>query len=238
MAVRGGCVNLLFIASDAMEFRGLLARAAGVRRHSIGLDWVRSGKLGEHDAMFVANGVGAARAAAGFDAAIRNFPPDAVISTGFCGALDPDLCLSDVVVGEAIIGSGACYPALPVAVAGAFRSGPIYSSDRVVRTSGEKRELRATGACAVEMEAVGIAERTQKTALPFYCVRVVTDLADEDMVNDFGAALRDDGHFDTMVIVGNALRHPSVRVPELIRLRNRCARATRALGDFFAGCRF
>jgi adenosylhomocysteine nucleosidase len=231
-------VNLLFIASDAMEFRGLLARATGVRRHDIGLDWVRSGNLGEHEAMFVANGVGATRAAAGFDAAVRDFPPHAVINTGFCGALDPDLRVSDIVVGEAIIGSGACYPSLPVSGECAFRMGPIYSSDRVVRTAEEKRQLRATGADAVEMEAAGIAERTQKAGLPFYCVRAITDLADEDMANDFGAALRNDGHFDTMVIVGNALRHPSVRFPELIRLRNRCVRATRALGDFFAGCRF
>jgi NADPH:quinone reductase-like Zn-dependent oxidoreductase len=125
-----------------------------------------------------------------------------------------------------------------VSGAGAFRTGPIYSSDRVIRTADEKKRLRATGAAAVEMEATGVAEGAQKFGLPFYCVRAITDLADEDIMNDFGAALRSDGHFVTIIILGNALRRPAVRLPELIRLRNRCARATRALGDFFAGCRF
>ncbi len=232
-------MKLLFIASDPMEFRGLLTRTAEVRRHNgAGLDWVRSGKLGEHEAVFAANGVGASRAAAAFDATVTDFGPDVVISTGFCGALCPELGLSDVLVAEAIMGPGACYPSLPLSGAGMFQTGLIYSSDRIVRTAEEKRKLRATGAAVVEMEALGIAQRAQKTGLPFYCVRAVTDLADEDMMNDFAAALRSDGHFDTIVILGNALRRPSVRVPELIRLRNRCVRATRALGDFFACCRF
>jgi hypothetical protein len=34
------------------------------------------------------------------------------------------------------------------------------------------------------------------------------------------------------------LRHPSARLPELIRLRKRCNRAAQALGEFFADSRF
>ena len=67
---------------------------------------------------------------------------------------------------------------------------------------------------------------------------LVTDLADEDMANDFNRALRPDGHFGTMSILIGALRRPRVCLPELLRLRNRCAMAARALGDFIADCRF
>jgi hypothetical protein len=74
--------------------------------------------------------------------------------------------------------------------------------------------------------------------LPFYCVRVVTDLAGETMANDFNAALRADGHFDTMVVLRGALRRPLARVPELCRLRQRSVRAARVLGVFFANCRY
>jgi hypothetical protein len=88
------------------------------------------------------------------------------------------------------------------------------------------------------MEAGGVAERAQARDVPFYCVRVVTDLADEDMANNFNQALRPDGHFATINILRGALRNPLVRLPELLRLRNRCIRAAGELGDFIADCRF
>ncbi len=116
--------------------------------------------------------------------------------------------------------------------------GVVCSIDHVAQTAEEKRQLRASNAAVVEMEAAGVARRAATRGIPFYCVKVVTDLAGEDMANDFNRAFRPDGHFATMKILQGALRQPLVRVPELIRLRNRCARAARALGDFFADCRF
>jgi len=80
--------------------------------------------------------------------------------------------------------------------------------------------------------------RAPSRGLPFYCVKVVTDLAGETMANDFNAALRADGHFDTMVILRATLRRPLARLPELCRLRQRSVRAACVLGDFFADCRF
>ena len=120
----------------------------------------------------------------------------------------------------------------------AHHIGVVCSIDHVAQSAAEKRQLRAGGASAVEMEAGGVAARAAAHGLPFYCVRVVTDLAGEEMANDFNAALRPDGHFATMRILQSALRHPLTRLPELLRLRSRCVRAARALGDFFADCRF
>jgi len=90
----------------------------------------------------------------------------------------------------------------------------------------------------VEMEAAGVAARAEERRLPFYCVRAVTDLAGETLANDFNRALRSAGYFDTMLILRNSLRDPLVRVPELLRLRERCFLAANSLGEFFAGCRF
>ena len=88
------------------------------------------------------------------------------------------------------------------------------------------------------MEAAGVAARAEALGRPFYCIKTVTDLAGESMANDFNSALRSDGHFDTMKILTSSLRHPSVRLPELFRLRKRCLRASKVLGDFVADCRF
>jgi nucleoside phosphorylase len=118
------------------------------------------------------------------------------------------------------------------------RFGVVCSIDHIAQTSEEKSRLRSSGACAVEMEAAGVAERAKALGLPFHCVKAVTDLAGETMANDFNSALRSDGHFDTMLILRRSFRYPTARLPELIRLRNRCVRAAHVLGEFFADCRF
>jgi adenosylhomocysteine nucleosidase len=130
------------------------------------------------------------------------------------------------------------HSALVIAGGTPFREGVVFSASHVVRTAEEKRTLHGSGAIAVEMEAAGVAARAEAHGLPFHCVRAVTELAGETLANDFGAALRPDGHFDTMIILRSTLRQPLARLPELFRLRDRCARAARALGDFFADCRF
>jgi nucleoside phosphorylase len=222
-------MRILLVAAEAMEFEGVLARASEVARPEVQTDWARSCRIGEHEALLVANGAGQKRAAAATAAGITEWRPEAVVSTGFCGALDKTLEIADIVVGD---GGG---PGGPQRAGGpALHRGRIVTVDHVARTAEEKAKLRATGAVAVEMEAAGVAERARECGLPFYCVRAVTDLAGENLANDFGAALRSDGHFDTIAILTGALRHPGTRVPELLRLRGRCKRAARALGDFFA----
>ncbi len=220
-------MKLLLIASDRREFSGLLAHAGAVRRAALAVDWARSARIAGHEMLLVANGVGPKRAALAVDAAGAAF--DAVLSIGFCGALDEKLNIGDIVEADRVITAHAEYGR------GAIT---LYSADHVVQTAREKRLLRVSGASAVEMEAAGVAARAAALNLPFHCVKSVTDLAGETMANDFNAALRPDGHFDTMLILSRVLRRPAERLPELLRFRNRCARAARALGEFFAECRF
>jgi nucleoside phosphorylase len=227
-------MRILFVAAVPMEFRGILARAEGVRTALMGAEFARQASLGGNEALLVTNGMGAKRAAAAVDSA-REFRPEAVVSTGFCGALDEALQIGDVVAATAVSSNGRLRTARDVE---APHRGVICSIDHVAQTAAEKRSLRETGACAVEMEAGAVAEKADGLALPFYCVRAVTDLANETMANDFNRALRSDGHLDTMNILRGALRFPTSRVAELFRLRTRCVRAAEALGDFFVGCRF
>jgi nucleoside phosphorylase len=229
-------MRLLFIAADRMEFPGLLARLSGARAVPLPVDWARCGRLGEHEALLAANGTGWAPAARAVDAALA-WRPSAIVSTGFCGALDEKLHPADVVVATGVDAPGRHYPTSPADGEAACR-GVVCSIDHIAATAAEKRQLRQTGACAVEMEAAGVAERALILGLPLICVRAVTDLADEEMANDLNAALRSDGHFDTMKVLRGALCHPAVRLRELVRLRNRSVRAARGLGDFFADCRF
>jgi nucleoside phosphorylase len=201
-------MRILFVAADAMEYRGILARVSDVRREHLPVDFARSARLGGHEA---------------------------IVSTGFCGALEDNLGIADVVAATAIAANGREHR---VEAVQAPHAGVVCSIDHVAQSAEEKRRLRESGASAVEMEAAAVADSARMRTIPFYCVRAVTDLAGESMANDFNQALRSDGHFDTIRILRGALSRPTIRFPELIRLRCRCVRAAEALGKFFVSCRF
>jgi adenosylhomocysteine nucleosidase len=239
-------MKLLFVASAPMEYSGMLKLmkaerpplAAGSRNRLPHHFWARSGRMNKHEVLFVANGAGAKPAAAAVDAAAAVFRPDAVVSTGFCGALDPGLKIGQLVIGTCVAVADRRYGAHSFSGKRDCAQGVVASVDHVVETAAEKKELRAQGATVVEMEAGGVASRTEILGLPLFCVRAVTDLAGEDMANNFNAALREDGQFATMRIFRHALSRPAVRFPELLRLRGNCIRAANTLGEFFADCQF
>ena len=203
-----------------MEFRGIRPRP-------------------DDDVRLAENGAGPHHAAAAVDKAVIGFHPDAIVSMGFCGALDPSLRIGDIVVASTVFAGDRSFPAEFPDTDIPLRIGPICSIDHVARTAKEKDYLRGqTGAMAVEMEAAGVAQRAQKLGVPFFCIKSVTDLAEETMANDFNAVLRSDGRFDTMKVLLLSLQHPWVRLPELLRFRKRCVLAARQMGEFIADCRF
>jgi nucleoside phosphorylase len=231
-------MRLVFVAAEPREFTGVLTRAEQSRRARIGVDWARTARLAGHEVMLVANGIGRVRAAAAAEAAAEAFGAEGIVSTGFCGALAPELEIGDIVTASSVENHHRQFLARTVSSARVPHSGVVRTIDHVAQTAEEKSRLRTTGAAAVEMEAAGVAARAEERGLPFYCVRAVTDLAEETLANDFNRALRSAGYFDTMLILRNSLRDPLVRVPELLRLRERCFLAANSLGEFFAGCRF
>jgi adenosylhomocysteine nucleosidase len=222
---------LLFVAADPMEFAGLRRHCASVAPLPVPVDWARSADLHGNRIVMIANGAGARRAAKAVDAVSEI---TAIVSTGFCGALDPALGIGDIFVAASIRGVSVTPPRCSTP----HTTGALASIDHVAQTAAEKRKLHAAGASAVEMEAAGVQERARALGVPFYCVRSITDLAGETFANDLNSALREDGHFDTMQILRAAMRNPGARLRELVRLRQRCKVAARTLGDFLADCRF
>jgi adenosylhomocysteine nucleosidase len=114
----------------------------------------------------------------------------------------------------------------------------VASIGRVARTAAEKSDLRAGGASIVEMEAAGAAGAAADLGVPFYCVRVVSDLASEDLANDFNAALTAEGTFSVARLAIGALASPRKRLAELVRLKHRAEMASKKLGAFLADCTF
>lgn len=232
----------MFVAAEAREFDGLLPHCQAVEKLDWPLAWARSARLNGRQVFLAANGAGPKNAAKVVDFAryqLGGGTMDAVVSTGFCGGLDPSLKVGDVFVATSIqLQNGEQQPVSAPQSGRQFASGALVSIDRVAQTAEEKRDLCRSGASAVDMEAAGVYSRVREWERPFYCIRSVTDLAGESFLIDLNAARGADGRFSTSRILAAAIRRPLTVAPELLTLRRRSITAAKALGEFIADCRF
>ncbi len=194
------------------------------------IDYLAEGQWAGRRVVLAANGPGPKLAREAVEAVGE---VGAWVSTGYCGALDARLAVGDILVATAVNDWAAVVPECPAG----FLKGRIVSQDRVVNTAWEKRQLAATGAVAVEMEAAGVAAAAQEQGLPFFCIRVVTDGANEDMPMDFNRYRGPDGRFSRGRIALAAIGRPKT-LAALIRFGRRCERASIQLGEGLDGCRF
>jgi hypothetical protein len=91
---------------------------------------------------------------------------------------------------------------------------------------------------AVEMEADAVRDKADEWGVPFGCVKVVSDTAAGDLPLDFNRYRSASGDFSRARIALGAMARPFSVLPRLMAFDRDCQRASKALGDFFANCRF
>lgn len=237
---------ILYVAAEAAELQTFAGALLNLKKLKWPLDYAQEGILAGKRIMLAANGAGPKLAARAVEVAIRAVSAaelsasklEAVVSVGFCGALDASLQVDDIVLGTSVVTSvgGDAEPCDPVNEAPQALSGMLFSQDRIAGTAEEKQQLAESGAIAVEMEAAGVLARTKRAGLPCYCIKVVTDRADEGFALDLNALRTIEGRIARGKIVLHALSRPTV-FPELFRLKRRSERASKVLGDFLVSCR-
>lgn len=210
--------SILIVAAEAREVAGIISQCGPSKSLNwTGIAFAREVSLQGHRAIVIANGPGPRlvnRALASFVLANRKVTE--MISTGFCGALDPGLKIGDIVVAGA---------------------NEICSVDRVAETAEEKHRLRKeTGARIVEMEYAAVASMAQRWGVPCKAIRVVSDTAQEDLPLDFNLYRDKNGRFQTGRIAAAGLLRPFTVLPGLIRLGRNSRIAAQKLGAFFANC--
>ena len=219
----------LIVAAEAREFEGILKRASHVRAlHWQEAAFSREALWKNSRWLLIANGPGPRLVERALDRRTGARPDvDRVLSIGFCGALDPALRIGDIVV------SGE----LPTGLQASFVKGDVVSVDRVASTAREKCDLRAaTGAAVVEMESAAVAQKARDWDVPFGCVRVVSDVAGDDLPLDFNQYRDADGRFERTRIALAAMGRPFTVLPRLVRLDRDCRRAAERLGEFLVNC--
>jgi nucleoside phosphorylase len=239
---------IIFIAAEAAELTPFANRLTGLRPLKWPLKYAQEGILDDRRILLAAHGAGPKLAAQCLEIAIRAISAadlqssrlEAVASVGLCGALLPDLTEGQIIVATKVLGpdSDEAFSVVPIETAQSFISGVILSQDRIAITSSEKSQLRESYAStAVEMEALGVAARAKRAGLPFFCIKAVSDRADESFGMDFNDVRSPDGRISRGKIIGKAIVRPGV-IPELFRLKRRAEMAAGALGEFLVSCRF
>jgi adenosylhomocysteine nucleosidase len=231
---------ILFVAAEPRECEPWVGHWDSVHAAKLPVHWARAGIWKGTEVLAIANGAGPERARAAVSAAPS---PSAVCNIGFCGALDASLRIGDIFVATEVVetdgrNGSRTYRAQNPHGSAPRKAGALASQPRIACTAAEKLRLRNSGAFAVEMEAAGAAVASEKLNVPFYCIRAVSDLADEDFANDFNRYIMPDGRVNIARLLLGACASPIKRFGELILLSKRTKLASHNLGEFLADCNF
>jgi adenosylhomocysteine nucleosidase len=182
--------------------------------------------------------MGSAAAAAGSRALI-GAGATALASWGMAGGLDPALTPGAILLPDEVIAtdgrsvstalewrtrlSRAIVEHAPV------RAGRLLTSTRAIGSVADKAELfRATGAVAVDMESLAVAEIARDAQVPFMAVRVIVDGAQDTLPRIVTAAADRQGQLQIWRLIRALTLAPAELAP-LIRLARRYRAANRSL---------
>ncbi|HEY5297142.1 MAG TPA: hypothetical protein VIK59_04395 [Verrucomicrobiae bacterium] len=182
---------------------------------------------------------------------IVSYKPDLVLTCGFAGGLNPDLKLGEIVF-DIFSSSSRCESAQiktanepePTDVGGyewerkliAAGAKPVkfFCADRIAITVAEKKKLRdETGADAVEMESAAIHEICHAQKIPCATVRVISDMANENLPLDFNALAKPDKNLDFGKLALAIAKSPG-KIPALMKLQKQTQFAAERLAEVLA----
>jgi adenosylhomocysteine nucleosidase len=162
----------------------------------------------------------------------------ALMSFGLAGGLDPTLGAGTVVLPDVVISrAGARFLtstgwreqlSATIARQRPVAGGTLLTSLAAIGAVADKAAaFRETGAVAVDMESLGVAEVAAAHDLPFIAVRVIVDTAADVLPRAVVAASRG-GHLNIRRLIGGLAAAP-LDLIALIRLAQRYRAATRSL---------
>lgn len=183
------------------------------------------------------SGIGAERARTAARILLDKKEVKGLISWGTAAGLDPALSCGTLLLPEAILSDSTV---LPVHASWQQQAAErlhwlkpllprLADSPALLTTSEAKRELRhQTGAAAADMESAAIARVARDKKVPFLCVRVIIDTANETIPPVLPGLLDQNGRLRFPALLQTLLLQPALLL-DLCRLGRRFNRASQRL---------
>jgi uridine phosphorylase len=157
-------------------------------------------------------------------------PPDLVLTCGFAGGLNPDLKLGEVIFELSTLNSQLSTRFL----ASGAKPVKFFCADRIATTVAEKKKLRdEIGADAVEMESAAIHTVCAERGIPCATVRVISDIANEDLPLDFNALSKPDKSLNYSKLFLAVAKSPG-KIGALMELQKKTRFAAKQLAGVLA----
>ncbi|MDL2310448.1 5'-methylthioadenosine/adenosylhomocysteine nucleosidase [Peptostreptococcaceae bacterium OttesenSCG-928-C18] len=190
--------------SEINEFRKVLNNIEEkiINKHKFNI-----GLLEDIKVIFIDSGVGKVNSAITTQTLIDNFSPDIIINTGIAGGLDRKLKHTDLVIANELtyhdfdlrileeyfpfvrsfkVEEKYLEISRKILKNCKYYEGLIITGDQFVTDSNKQLELREKfGAVCVEMEGASIAHTAFSNGIPFFVVRCISDMADDDGESDY-----------------------------------------------------
>ena len=187
----------------------------------------------------VESGTGPARAERATKSLADAHSPAWIVSTGFAGALLPDLKLGHIVVANEITGVQGTPLTIDVGMssdpARGLHVGRLLTVDHMVRTIAEKQTLAGdTQSIAVDMESLAVARVCQNLRTRFMAVRAISDDLSADLPPEVLGLIGETGAVRLGAVVASLWKRPS-SVKDMWRLRDNAMTAAARLADFLDG---
>lgn len=208
------------VSALRLELSPLFRRLDRVRKYSGGDFTFRGGFLRDIRIAAVESGAGRKRAERATHALLDAHQPQWMLSVGFAGALNDRLKIGDIVVADRIVPADAPAPAdqaglkidikMPADESRGLYVGRLATATHIVQTVAEKRGIaERTGALAVDMESLAVAEVCRARKARFIAVRAISDDCTADLPNEVLTVLGGTGSVRAGAIVGALWKRPS-----------------------------
>ncbi len=227
------------VCALAIELGAFLERCNRVKKYKGGEFVFRGGRYDEIRIAIVETGLGFARARRATQAMLDAHTPLWVLSTGFSGALRPEMKIGHIVMADSIVDTHGqelkVDLKMPADPEQGLHVGRLVNTDEIVQTVAEKQRLsQEFDAVAVDMESLAVAQICQERGIRFLAVRVISDDLSADLPDEVRTVIGTSGSARLGAALGAMWKRPG-SIKEMWQLRETAHKAAERLAAFLDG---
>lgn len=235
----GTRADIGLVCALPLELSDFVGRCTKVKKYTGGKFTFRGGFYGDIRIATVDSGPGMARARRATEALIEGHSPRWIVSTGFCGALRPEMKVGQIVVSNKITTTNNEELTVDVGMstdpARGLYVGKTITVEQIVRTVAQKQTLaEQSGAIAVDMESHAVASVCHDRKNRFLAIRAISDDLSADLPVEVLSLMGETGAVRIGAAIGALWKRPS-SYKDMWRLREHAMIASEHLAAFLDG---